>query len=296
MHIQFRPLLPGDEPAIEAFLKPRLAFSMFLLGNMRQSGLEFAPRPYHGDYMAAIQAGGEGAGGSAAGGIAAVAAHYWNGVLMLQAPQHAARLAQAVLHASGRPLMGIIGPDEQAQQARDALSIPPERVQLDSQEYLYNLALAELRLPQMLSARQVHARQALPADLEILAAWRMAYNHEAVGDGITPENRAASRRQVERLHGEGRLWVLEDGGRVVAMTAFNADIGEAVQVGGVYTPPELRGRGYARAVVAASLLDARSAGAHTAILFTQHDNYPAQKAYLALGFQYLGNYRLLLLR
>lgn len=285
MSIQFRPLLPGDEPAVEAFLQPRLAFSMFLLGNMRQSGLAYAPRPYHGEYMAALQD----------GEIVAIAAHYWSGVLMLQAPQHAARLAQALLHASRRPLTGIIGPDEQAQQARDALAIPPGRVQLDSQEYLYSLALAHLRLPQALSGGLVHARRALPPDLDDLAAWRVAYNHEAVGDGLSPHDHQRARQQIERLHGEGRLWLLEDGGQKVAMTAFNADLGEAVQVGGVYTPPEQRGRGYARAVVAASLLEARAAGAHTAILFTQHDNYPAQKAYLSLGFQYLGNYRLLIL-
>ena len=34
-----RILHPGDEPALEAFLQPRLESSLFLLGNMRQAGL-----------------------------------------------------------------------------------------------------------------------------------------------------------------------------------------------------------------------------------------------------------------
>jgi predicted GNAT family acetyltransferase len=64
----------------------------------------------------------------------------------------------------------------------------------------------------------------------------------------------------------------------------------------VYTPPELRSRGYGRAVVAASLLDARAEGAERTILFTPVENIPAQRAYEALGYRHIGDYRLLLLR
>ena len=76
----------------------------------------------------------------------------------------------------------------------------------------------------------------------------------------------------------------------------SATIREAVQVGAVWTPPELRSRGYGRAVVAASLLIARSEGVETAILFTGEDNVPAQRAYEGLGFRHIGDYRLVLLR
>ena len=64
----------------------------------------------------------------------------------------------------------------------------------------------------------------------------------------------------------------------------------------MWTPPELRRRGYGRAAVAASLLDARAEGATEAILFTAEDNIAAQKAYVALGFRQVGSYRMLLLR
>jgi len=61
-----------------------------------------------------------------------------------------------------------------------------------------------------------------------------------------------------------------------------------VQVGGVYTPPALRNRGHARAVVAASLLDARGDGATRGILFTPRPD--AVAAYRALGFAAIGRY------
>jgi predicted GNAT family acetyltransferase len=119
---------------------------------------------------------------------------------------------------------------------------------------------------------------------------------ESLNDKDTPALRERLRNSVERSVGEGRTWVLKDAGVLVATSGFNTAICEAVQIGGVYTPSQYRRRGYARAVVAASLLDARDEGVETAILFTGHDNTPAQRAYTALGFQHIGEYRLLMLR
>src|SRR3546814_5637873 len=67
-----------------------------------------------------------------------------------------------------------------------------------------------------------------------------------------------------------------------------------VQIGNVWTPPELRGRGYARAVVAGALQYARRRGVADAILFTGDDNHAAQQAYVALGFTRIGDYAILL--
>ena len=49
-------------------------------------------------------------------------------------------------------------------------------------------------------------------------------------------------------------------------------------------------------MVAASLLDARAEGVGSSILFTGVENVPAQRAYEALGYRHIGDYRLLLLR
>jgi len=48
--------------------------------------------------------------------------------------------------------------------------------------------------------------------------------------------------------------------------------------------------------VAGSLLDARDEGVDQAILFTDEENVPAQRAYEALGFVAIGRYRLAILR
>jgi predicted GNAT family acetyltransferase len=131
--------------------------------------------------------------------------------------------------------------------------------------------------------------------------WKVAFAVESLHEEEGPGLRRSTRASVERSRRDGRTWLLEarDSSatyRPVSTSSFNAAQREAVQIGGVYTPPELRSRGYGRAAVAVSLLDARSEGAQTAILFTGKENLPAQRAYAALGFRHVGEFRLVLLK
>jgi predicted GNAT family acetyltransferase len=65
-----------------------------------------------------------------------------------------------------------------------------------------------------------------------------------------------------------------------------------VQVGGIYTPPALRGRGLARAAVALHLAEARNTGVSRAVLFAASP--AAARAYTAIGFQPNGSFALVL--
>lgn len=281
-----RILEPGDETALEAFLLPRLASSMFLLGNMRASGLRDTGEPYGGTYAARFED----------GRIVGVVAHYWNGILIFQAPGDENPLLRAAVTASGRPIAGLIGPDDQVMAAREALAVDDENVQMDEREILYTLDLDDLVVPDALQSGQVVGRRAESGDLDLLTAWSVAYSVEAIGEEEGPELWENQREAVARSVAQGDTWVLEREGEPAAMSGFNTAIAEAVQVGGVYTPPGQRSLGYGRCVVAASLLDARAEGATEAILFTGKENVPAQRAYAALGFRPIGDYRIAILR
>jgi predicted GNAT family acetyltransferase len=117
---------------------------------------------------------------------------------------------------------------------------------------------------------------------------------EALGIANGPDLAASSRAEIDRLQREGSHWIVLDGGQPVSYSAFNARLPDIVQVGGVWTPPELRGGGYGRAVVAGSLLDARAAGVDRAVLFTGEENRSARAAYEALGFRVVGDYALVI--
>ncbi len=284
--VTIRQLRPGDETALEAFLVPRLETSMFLIGNMRASGLAYNGKRYTGDYVAAFE-------GDA---IVGAAAHFWNGIVIVQAPVQLEALWRAALTVSGRPLQGIIGPHEQVAAIKAALGLERFPRQLDQREELYSLDLADLRVPEALATGRVKGRLVETRDADVLTRWRVGYDMEALGDKETDKLWAHERALAERIAAERNTWILEAEGRPVATSAFNTRIREAVQIGGVWTPPEFRGRGYARCVVAQSLLDARAEGVEKAILFTGENNVAAQKAYTALEFRRIGDYHLLMLR
>ncbi len=287
MSTTYRMLQPGDEAVLESFLLPQLESSMFLLSNMRQSGLIDGGERAHGAYAGAFED----------NQLVGVVAHFWNGNVIPQSPpQHLDALWRLAVEQSGRPLKGMVGPGEQCFALLDALNVSPDAIHLAEREQLYTLALDALVVPHALAEGAVQVRRANADDMDLLAAWRADYSIEALGAADTSATRQQSRESIGRQIMSGACWVAERIGERVAMTALNARIQEAVQVGGVYTPPPHRRNGYAKAAVAQSLRDARADGAAHAILFTSVANRAADSAYRAIGFRVVGDYAIILLK
>lgn len=132
-------------------------------------------------------------------------------------------------------------------------------------------------------------------DLAVAAAWRVDYSIEALGSQPGAALEQEARASIEREIGRGNLWLLRDAdGAPLAMSALNARLPDRVQVGGVFTPPALCGRGHGGDVVAGQLLELRAESVVRAVLFTGDDNEPARRAYQRLGFARVGDYHLIL--
>jgi GNAT superfamily N-acetyltransferase len=277
-----RVLVPGDEPALEVFLLAYADSSLFLRSNMRVTGLVDRGAPLEATYVGAF----DGAR------LIAVAAHCWNGDVLLQAPVALAEVATRAVRASGRRVHGLIGPWSQVRQARAALELDDQPTQFVSEDELFALALGALVVPSLLRAPGVECRPVRDDDLDLVTAWRVDYRVELMNAIHDADLRRRAREEVERVHRDGSAWLLEVDGVPVAFSAFNARLPDVVQIGGVWTPPALRGRGYGRAVVAGSLLAARVLGVTRSILFTGRDNVAARRAYLALGYRSISDYGL----
>ena len=258
--------------------------SMFLRSNLRRAGLGYAGSIHEAEYAAAFD-------GDV---IAGVAAHCWNGMLVLQAPAHAAAVSEFCVNSSGRRVTGFAGPSQQVSQARAGVGLEGADASLDGDEWLYALDLSRLVVPSLLSSGAVVCRPPNPAERETLCAWRLAYDVELLGASDTAEQRRRSSELLDAQIAEQNAWVAVHDDALVSLSAFNATLPDIVQLGGIYTPPALRGRGFAKAAVAASLLVARARGASRAVLFT--NNQSAARTYEALGFERVGDYSLVLLR
>lgn len=284
--ITIRILHKGDEAALIEFLGSRLESSMFLVSNMQAAGFVDRGQRLEGTYAGAFDG----------DRIVGVAAHFWNRNCVLQAPQSLEPLMQTAVRKSKRPLGGILGPNDQVIQAKECLGLKQGALRHDEAEGLYRLSLDNLQVPSILRRVEIRCRKANQGDLDLLTVWLSAMSVETLDEEEGPTLQENRRKSAERILAAGQTWILEDEGKPVSTSGFNATVkdigGGVVQVGGVYTPPAFRNRGYARAVVAASLLEAREESAEKAVLFTAESNLPAQKAYAALGFQRVGTYRL----
>ncbi|MEH2066427.1 MAG: GNAT family N-acetyltransferase [Nostoc sp.] len=269
-----RTLQPGDEVSLEAFLLQHTDTSMFLRSNWRAAGLLDQGEIFQGTYIAAYTD----------ETIVAVAAHFWNGMIVVQAPVHLPEVVQAVVVQSGRAISGISGPAAQVEATKSILGLSNRPIQLDESKTLFSLALRDLQIPEALASAKVQCRLPHPEELELLTQWCAAYSVETLGQRDTPSLTTASRRIIEVRQATAMHWVLVAGDTLVSYSAFNASLPDIVQIGGVWTPPALRGKGYAKNIVAGSLLDARSLLVKRAILFTGDHNQAAQAVYRGIGF------------
>lgn len=210
------------------------------------------------------------------------------GILMPQmreaGPDDWAALPQIL---AGHQVLGINGASAQVAACLSRLDLPAPR--LDRTEPCFGLTLSDLRM----SAQEGLAlRPVADGDMDLLTGWRAAYRVETSGESPA-EARAAARAELPLWLAEDGLRLLWRGGRPVAMTGLNARAGGCVQVGGVYTPPALRGQGLARMAVALHLAELRAQGAGRAFLFAASD--AAERAYRAIGFQPAGHMRMVVL-
>ncbi|MFE7131707.1 GNAT family N-acetyltransferase [Streptomyces sp. NPDC057638] len=124
------------------------------------------------------------------------------------------------------------------------------------------------------------ARQAGAADREELIRWCQGFC-AAVGESPAPDGGTWD----DSRFGDRNFTFWERGdGTPVSLAAATDLIGGMVRVDPVYTPADLRGRGYAAAVTVAASRAARAAGAREVVLFTDPANPTSNALYQRLGF------------
>jgi RimJ/RimL family protein N-acetyltransferase len=121
-------------------------------------------------------------------------------------------------------------------------------------------------------------RRADPGDRALLEEWFAAFVVEA---GAVAGDIAAA---VERRLADGGLYLWEDSAPLTMAGATPAVAG-VVRIGPVYTPPELRRRGYGTSCVTALSQHALDHGARTCMLFTDAANPTSNAIYQRIGYR-----------
>ncbi|WP_195819903.1 GNAT family N-acetyltransferase [Roseobacter sp. MH60115] len=269
---------PEETAALEAFLHPHSATSMFLRGNLAAHGVGNTDHANGTTFYVRTRD----------GDITGVLGRTNGGFLMCQAPDQGAAFWSACDEVlRGQRIVGMTGVPDQIGALTTALGLRDVDFRLQHNEPLYALRLSDLS---EISDQNIHLRRPAADHADWLADWFNGY-HQDTGKGTLDGNDGmrAALRFVEKPDGR----VMEADGVPCAMSALNARTADMVQVGGVYVPPLHRGRGHGARIVALHLAEMRDDGITSAILFAASP--VAARAYESIGFRRIGDYRIALL-
>jgi hypothetical protein len=133
---------------------------------------------------------------------------------------------------------------------------------------MIDLAEGELRAP--------HKKE-----LNILVDWSLQFS-EIVGDALDEKT---AQTVLQQRFEDGDLFVWSDGSQPVSMLMKNRPITHTIAISHVFTPVDLRGRGYATAAVHTLTRNLLTAGYHSVNLFTDVTNPTSNHLYQQIGYQ-----------
>jgi RimJ/RimL family protein N-acetyltransferase len=123
------------------------------------------------------------------------------------------------------------------------------------------------------------------ADVDLLADWYAGFSRDALTHGRGHWTHADLVQQVRDRADAGNghlIWRVD--GEPVSLAVASASQHGTSRIGPVYTPKELRGRGYASAVTAAASQRCLDQGAEHVVLFTDLANPVSNAIYQRIGF------------
>jgi predicted GNAT family acetyltransferase len=147
-----------------------------------------------------------------------------------------------------------------------------------------------LELVEPLPAVPGSARVATAGDRELALSWMLAFSDEALHEGGPGQERAEEMLDYRLSSPSAGIFLWEDGGVPVSMAGWGGRTPNGIRIGPVYTPPDLRGRGYATALTAElsqQLLDGRmfEGGRRFCFLYTDLANPTSNAIYERIGYR-----------
>lgn len=185
------------------------------------------------------------------------------------------------LVSEGWKLPGILGPSEAAKGVAERWAeVTGARYALERRQRVYKLREVVSPVPE-----RGRLRLAAEPDIELVARWWYEFHRGFFGETDQEEAGRAARFRV----GEGDIYLWEDG-QPVSMAIKTRPTRKGISVGSVYTPPELRRRGYATACVGELSRILLEAGWEFCALFVDLANATANRIYQRIGYRPVCDY------
>ena len=189
---------------------------------------------------------------------------------------NAPELIVSDLIANDWPVPGVLGPTRAARAlARTRARISGKAYGEGMRQRVYELK--EVMPPQAIPGR---LRVAVEDDVALISEWIYGF----MQDAFTAGERAKAHELAQSRVDDGAIYVWEDG-KPVSMAAKARPTSNGITVNLVYTPPELRRRGYATACVAGLSQLLLDSGWKFCALFTDLSNPTSNHIYQRIGYR-----------
>ena len=279
-----RHVTDSDLQRVRAFLESHVDTSLFLLSTLAALGPRLGSHLNSGNFRL-IEEGGR---------IVAVFCLTRRGNLLVQAGGRTDLAERIFEECEAEPLevRGIVGEWPAAEALWKLLRADPRFEPTHAlKDVLYRMMLRDTIRPvdEPLHVRALHA--------DDFAQWEQLNSAYFCELSLPLQATLEQRRTDFMVRIRSGLWwgAFDDCYDLVSIAAINATYGSLGQVGGVYTRPDARKKGLAKAVMRLLIQDCRKRlRFDKLILFTGEDNTAARRLYESLGFEAAGGFGLLL--
>ena len=206
--------------------------------------------------------------------------------LILARPRSAPALAALAEAVAGEELPGVTGTEPEVEEFAELWSRHSGVAgRVNMRQGVYALEQVE-PLPVVPGS----ARVATADDRALALRWWIAFGEEVLHEGGPGRERAEASVDHKLSSPTSGLLLWEDAGDPVSVAGWGGPTPNGIRVGPVYTPPELRGRGYATALTAElsqRLLDGRlyEGGRRFCFLYTDLANPTSNAIYERIGYR-----------
>jgi uncharacterized protein len=205
--------------------------------------------------------------------------------LVLARPRSQEALAALAEAVAGEELPGVVGAVPEAADFAELWSAHTGATfRTNMRQGVY--ALEQVEPPPPVSGS---ARVATAADRALALQWWIAFGDEVLHEGGPGRANAGTMVDHRLSSASAGILLWEDGGEPVSLAGWGGPTPNGIRVGPVYTPPELRGRGYATALTAEltqRLLDGRlyDGRRRFCFLYTDLANPTSNAIYERIGY------------
>lgn len=265
-----------------AFLRRHENYTLFLLGNLEAHGHKLTSAPNSGNFKLVRYK----------EKIVAVFSLIRRGNLVVQSELSEKFLMEKILiacHEEQLPILGLIG---EWDFCRCLWNLFKEKAIILNENFISKELLYTVDLSKQNISNEPNVRLLVPDDYLQWEPLRIDYLKE---EGLPNDlsEKQLHEQFIEKVQTKVSWgYFLET--QLVAIAELNAKALDLGQVGGVYTKPEFRKRGFAKSIMHQLIEDAKKMHQiRKLIIFTGESNSPARRLYESLGVRHVGYYALM---